>query len=124
MIRRAEPSAWEAYRAIRLPSVCGAGQHCARDLQIADVAGRRQDKRLVLEVNESTCALVVATAPMDLSGRVVGAPWIASGHRRDRTRISAEALRPRPISRRARGAVSNRRSSVTALMVSVCPQPR
>jgi hypothetical protein len=37
--------------------------------------------------------------------------------------LAAEAD-TRPISRRAPGVVSNRRSSVTALMVSVCLQPR
>jgi hypothetical protein len=69
MIRRAETSNWEAYRAIRLRSL-----------------------------REEPAAYEY--------------------------RVSAEQLRRRRISHRAPSIVSNRRSSVTALMVSVCLQPR
>jgi hypothetical protein len=84
MIRRAEPSDWEAYRArwSLLPRlwICGDGSSAHH--------GSR------------------------------------SGHHRDRTRVSAEQLMRRPISQHAPGVVTNRRSSVSALMVSVCLQPR
>jgi hypothetical protein len=86
MIRRAEPSDREAYRAIRLPSVCGAGQHCAGDLHdaIADLAVRRQGKRLILEVNESNVR----------AGRCYGSyGFVETGRRR-----TMDRLRPSPRS--------------------------